>query len=557
MSERTSSVIPLAAGCLLALLLLIWIIRVGFSGLEAPRETRSTPASARAATRPEPDANEAPPAAANPAAPPDTPAAQLLARLQERLGSEDARPKEAVLTFASAEAYRKFLARAKELGLEVLGRLDALHAVRVRYDFLTALQNDLLNNAADYEAVGANIYVHIPQQPQPEDRAPVSQAPVGNNMLALLGVTGDPSQWGRGVTIAILDSGVMPDPTFGQGRLRYLDIGLGATAGTGAEDGHGTAVTALAAGLSPDAAGVAPSANLLSIRVTDANALSDAFTVAQAILAAVDAGARLINLSLGAYESSGVMTRAIDYASQQGVVIVASAGNDQAAQLTWPAADPRVISVGAVDALEQQVLFSNSGAQLKMTAPGYWVQTAWLDGQRVNFNGTSASAPIVAGAIAAMMSENPGLSATQAWQVLLRYASDGGAPGADPNYGHGVLNLGWAMNRGNLTRIDTAVSSHYYNAATNQMEFVVQNRGAQGLSGLELIVDAGGVTTSSAIPWLNAGATHVVKLPVDENRLKTTHRIDFRSQLKNPDGVIDQVPANNRRASYLTAPPGK
>ena len=47
-----------------------------------------------------------------------------------------------------------------------------------------------------------------------------------------------------------------------------------------------------------------------------------------------------------------------------------------------------------VDAAGQQVSFSNSGPQLQMSAPGYGVQTAWLDGQRVTMNGTSASAPI-------------------------------------------------------------------------------------------------------------------------------------------------------------------
>ena len=129
-------------------------------------------------------------------------------------------------------------------------------------------------------------------------------------------------------------------------------------------------------------------------------------------------------------------------------------------QLAWPAADPRVVSVGAVDALGQQVSFSNSGAELHMTAPGYGIQTVWGDGSHVLFSGTSASAPIVSGSIAAMMSQNDGMTATQAWQILQTYSNDGGAPGADPDYGQGV-DLGWAMARSDSTH-RYRLSSHYY-----------------------------------------------------------------------------------------------
>jgi len=478
----------------------------------------------------------------------------VLQHLQQTLAPSNARPREAVLTFASVEAYRKFLARAAQLEITVLGQLDALLTVRVRYDSLAGLQADMLAHATDYAEVGANFYLTLPQTPPKQERASQILVPFGSDVLGFLGVVGDHSQWGRGITIAVLDSGVAPDSTFGQGRLQYLDIGLGTAASTGPEDGHGTAVAALAAGDSPDAQGVAAAAKILSIRITDANTQSDIFTVAQAILAAVDAGAQIINISLGGYESSPALNRAIDDAAQHGVVIVASAGNDQAAQLTWPAADARVVSVGAIDALGQQVIFSNSSPQLQMTAPGYGVQTAWLDGQRVSLDGTSASAPIVAGAIAAMMSVNPGMSAAQAWQTLQQYASDGGAPGPDPDYGNGILNLGWAMNRNDPLRVDTAIASHHYDAANGKMEFVVQNRSGQGVSGMTLSVDANGAATTTPLPLLGPGATYVVKMPVDQSQLAASGSIMFRTQLVNPSGIVDQVPANNRRTSLLSAP---
>ncbi|HZL45078.1 MAG TPA: S8 family serine peptidase [Opitutaceae bacterium] len=551
MSKRSFHFVTFAGGCLAALLLWLWLTLR--SGDKNHGSTGELPAAAA-----EPHPGPAGPTVAG-TAPGTVPYRDLLRRpvlphLQEMLEKKGARPHEAVLIFSNADAYRRFLARAHQSGLTVIGQLDGLLAIRIRYDSLAGLQADMLANPSDYADVSANFYVNIPEAPAKEDRPAVNLVPLGNNLLTFLGVNGDPGQWGRGVTIAVLDSGVAADRTFGTGRVRVLDIGLGATPGTGSEDGHGTAVAALAAGMAADAPGVAPAANILSIRVTDANAQSDVFTLSQAILAAVDSGAQIINISLGGYDTTSLLDNAITYASQRGVVVVASAGNDQAAQLTWPAADPRVVSVGAVDALGQQVTFSNSGSQLQLTAPGYGVQTAWLDGQRVDFDGTSASAPIVAGAIAALVSTNPGMTAMQAWQVLQQYASDGGAPGPDSDYGNGVLNLGWAMNRNDPTRIDTAVSSHYYDAASGQMEFVVQNRSGQSIAGMILNVDTGANTAAYSIPLLTPGGSYVVRMPIDPGQLAAAGTMVFRTQLNNPAGIVDQVPANNRRTSSLTAP---
>ena len=299
--------------------------------------------------------------------------------------------------------------------------------------------------------------------------------------------------------------------------------------------------------------GIAPAAEGISIKITGADGTSDLFTMSKAIKMAVDSGAQIINISLGAYQNSSVLTTAIDYASSRGVAIVAPSGNDQAAAMTFPAADNRVVSVGAVDAVEQQATFSNSGTGLKMTAPGLDIYTAGLNGERISFSGTSGSSPIVAGAIAAMMSQNPGINATQAWQTLQQYSSDGGAPGADTSYGSGILNLGWAMNRSEPTRVDTAVSSHYYNSKTGQMEFVVQNRSGSTVSGLNLYITDSLGQTGWQIPPLDPGATSTVTVPVGQLALdRAANGISFRSQLVNPSGVSDVAPSNNQKASTVS-----
>jgi subtilisin family serine protease len=476
-------------------------------------------------------------------------------KLRQRIERDDARQHEAVLTFKSAEAYRNFLARAAQAGLRVVGRIDASNTVRIQYDALTNLARELLDNATDYSQIAANFYITPPNTPpQAQMRAARTQEPVGNKLLSFLGVSGNTQTWGQGVTIAVLDSGVTADSTFGIGRLSTLDIGLGTKPAGGTEGGHGTAVAALAAGQSPDAQGIAPAAKILSIRVADDTGKSDAFTVAQGVLAAVDAGAKVVNISLGGYGTNAALDFAINYATTHGAVIVAAAGNDQAAQLTWPAADSRVVSVGAVDANGQQVIFSNSGNQLQIAAPGLGLQTAWTDSTRVLFSGTSGSSPIVAGAIAAVISQDPSLTPAQAWQVLQTHASDAGAPGADPDYGNGILNLGWAMARNDPTRVDTAIASHHYDPVNEQMQIVVQNRSAQAVAGLDLNIDVNGALQHQSVPWLAAGATTVVNLPISTNQLIAAGHIEFRSELVNPSGATDQVPTNNRRASALNAP---
>lgn len=533
----------LALACLI---LLVWFwhhdLPTSVSPVAMSENVAAVPPPPPVASDDEPDLNIADPVAR----------AALLS-VQRALHRRDVRSGELVLNFKDAAALARFVERANQAGLSVIDQIGALRSVRVRVGDVDALQRDIVGHPADYADLSGNYLYAPPGIPTKENRDSTQLFPFGNDTLGFIGATGDRSQWGRNVTIAILDTGVALDGTFGASRLARLDIGYGLTPGTKTGDGHGTSVASLAAGSLPDAAGVAPAANLLSIRVTDTAGFSDIFAVSQGILTAVDAGARVINISLGGYATNSTLGAAIDYAYDHGVVIVAAAGNDQATQLTWPAADTRVVSVGAVDKAEQQVIFSNSSLDLQLSAPGYGVQSAWTDGQRVYVSGTSASAPLVAGAIAAVLSQNPGFNGTDAVQLLTHTASDAGAPGADPAYGNGILNLTWAMNANNPAFTDTAISSLYFDTATNQMEIVVQNRGGQAVSGLTLAVTEAATTTTYVVPPMLANDTQVIKVPVDIAQLNAVGILQFTSRLVVPMDIQDRDLSNNLRAHALTA----
>jgi hypothetical protein len=184
--------------------------------------------------------------------------------------------------------------------------------------------------------------------------------------------------------------------TFAEGQITHLDLLNDAQS----FHSHGTSVASLIAGQNPQAPGVAPGAQILDIRVANAEGFSVGSSLAQGIITATDRGAQVINISLGGYGDSTILGQAVAYAFQRGVVIVAAAGNDAYGQLAIPAAYEGVISVGSVDANNRQAYFSNSGAGLDLAAPGVGVVSAWGTDRIALVSGTSQSSALVAGAVA-------------------------------------------------------------------------------------------------------------------------------------------------------------
>ncbi|HWG98744.1 MAG TPA: type VII secretion-associated serine protease mycosin, partial [Pilimelia sp.] len=258
---------------------------------------------------------------------------------------------------------------------------------------------------------------------------------------------------GRGVTVAILDSGVdagHPD-LVGQ-VLPGLDL-VGAGDGRTDPVGHGTTVAGLIAGRRDDARGVvglAPDAKILPVRVLDAdNRYRDAAVVARGVRWAVDRGATVLNLSLGGAADSEVLAEALDYAFAHDVVVIACTGNvhpGSAPAVWYPAREPGVVAVAGLDRTGADRLWrgSNTGPQTVLSAPatglvgarpgGYW-----------RVQGTSFAAPLVTASAALVRSRWPGMSAGNVVHRLLSTARDLGPPGRDPTYGFGAVDPAAAL----------------------------------------------------------------------------------------------------------------
>jgi thermitase len=162
---------------------------------------------------------------------------------------------------------------------------------------------------------------------------------------------------------------------------------------------------------------VAPASSILDVRVADSEGYSDTFTLAAGIVQAVDAGALVINVSLGSYGDSQALRDAVAYAESKGAVVVAAAGNDHTSnQIAFPAAISSVVSVGGVDANLQQAYYSNSGQGLDVSAPGVGIQSAYGADMLVVGDGTSQATAIASGVLAYAISHGvtPGESAA-AW----------------------------------------------------------------------------------------------------------------------------------------------
>lgn len=324
---------------------------------------------------------------------------RVLKMLRRRLAGEGVIPNEALLEFETPEALEDFLARSGRTKVRVIGRLDGLSVVRVGFDRLEELSALIGDDASLQDGIGANYLVEVPRLPEPESRASFGgDTPFGGDgFLAAIGADGDRSLWGRDVTVAVVDTGVEDHPTFGAGQISHTDL-----VNDGQPfDGHGTAMAGLIGGNDPRAPGVAPGTHILDMRVADGRGLSSSFVLAAGIMQAADAGAEVINISLGSYGDAAVVRGAVAYAESMGSVVVGSAGNDQTAdRITYPAAIASVISVGGVDASLQQAYFSNSGDGLDIAAPGVGIQSAYGKNQVVLGDGTSQAAAITSGVVA-------------------------------------------------------------------------------------------------------------------------------------------------------------
>jgi serine protease len=237
---------------------------------------------------------------------------------------------------------------------------------------------------------------------------------------------------------------------------------------------HGTHVASTVAEATNNSLGVAGFAfgcALMPVKVLDANGDGTFFDVSQGIDFAANFQqggknpVKVINMSLGGDGPSQAVSRAVDNAFARGIVIVASAGNDNEGKIAFPASLANVIAVGAVDGRKSRAPYSNFGKELSVVAPGgdcdrdddhdgapdcVFQQMPDPDGLDVGrhdlfcycgLDGTSMAAPHVSGLAALLISQ--GITDPKAVRAAIEQNAEplGGAAagGRNDNFGHGLI----------------------------------------------------------------------------------------------------------------------
>lgn len=259
-------------------------------------------------------------------------------------------------------------------------------------------------------------------------------SPYGSSRLAPLPAVRPPAD--GSIPVAVLDSGL--DPRAGLSAI--------VSGGWDAVDpdralsdpaGHGTQMAYLASGLL-SADGTAASDTVLplvSVRAFDEDGKTSNFAIMQALAYAAKAGAKVVNMSWGSDTDSDFMRTAMQVAANQGLILVAAAGNTPTGKPVYPAAYPTVIAVGGVTSDGQPWKDSNHGDFVALSASASATFPIGNDGPPGAYVGTSISSAAVANALAQYMNQHPRATSAAAFAALKQALSPAPAGG----YGSGIL----------------------------------------------------------------------------------------------------------------------
>jgi len=210
---------------------------------------------------------------------------------------------------------------------------------------------------------------------------------------------------------------------------------------------HGTHVAGVVGAVMDNGIGIAGVAQvkLMAVKAMNDSGEGTDVTVAEGIQYAVDNGADIITMSLGVETSTTALRTAIEYAIDHRVVLTAAAGNDGSSTVSYPAAYPEVIAVGAIDSGSNRASFSNYGYELDIMAPGTNIFSTKPTDTYQYLDGTSTATPFVAGVAALLLSMNPGLTPYEIGWAINNTASRLGGAGWDSLTGWGLIDASAAI----------------------------------------------------------------------------------------------------------------
>ena len=236
------------------------------------------------------------------------------------------------------------------------------------------------------------------------------------------------------VVVAVVDSGVSNN-RYINGRLLTGYNYVAQNTNTGDDDGHGTHV----AGTICD--GTPQRVKILPVKVLGANGKGTVLNIRNGIEYAISQGADVINMSLGGEnigQTADYFDSSLQKAYQRGITVVVAAGNSSMdTQYAYPANNPHVLTIAALDESMSLAEYSNYGDDVDFALPGSNIQSCVPTGIEA-MNGTSMAAPHAAAAAASLKCWNPDLDPDTMKNILINYSVD---LGDSYLYGNGWINF--------------------------------------------------------------------------------------------------------------------
>jgi subtilisin family serine protease len=209
------------------------------------------------------------------------------------------------------------------------------------------------------------------------------------------------------------------------------------------EVGHGTMVAGIIARLAPDA-------KIMPVRVLNGDGSGSMFNLVKGVQYAVTHGANIISMSFGATVRSSALNDALDQAERAGIVLVASAGNDNEADAALaPTVGRGTIAVAALESDNRKSPYSNYGSFVKLSAPGSNIRSTYSNGGYATWSGTSFAAPFVSAEAALVLSSKPGLTADDVKSIIRNTAHsvDSVNPAYQGKLGNGIIDINAAVRK--------------------------------------------------------------------------------------------------------------
>ncbi|WP_231183240.1 S8 family peptidase [Haladaptatus sp. DYF46] len=242
---------------------------------------------------------------------------------------------------------------------------------------------------------------------------------------------------GTGADVAVVDTGIDADHPDLQANLGTGKAVVGSSWSD--DNGHGTHVAGIIGAVNDTrgVVGVAPEATLHAVKVLNGYGSGSYSDIAAGIEWAADQGCDVINLSLGGSSRSSTVDAAVQYAYNNGCLLVGAAGGSgpcgEDGCVGYPASASEVIAVSATNENDGLASFSSTGPEIELAAPGVEVESTYWDDTYETLSGTSMATAHVSGAAAQVMAA--GYSNTSGRQRLRDTAEDLGLAVDEQGYG--------------------------------------------------------------------------------------------------------------------------